>query len=155
MLYIRIMRSHNLQFYILRFIVQYCYSSYCCTFIFSSVKTIVLQLQCVKVCIESNKLNQKIRYNTSPPLHFTHLLWVPQHLSAIMMVCSNVSTMSWYSGLGQGWRSSFLYNVGTCWLTTCSHIAEEYHLLNMCKIIMALETTQNIIMEFKSSNLYL
>ena len=67
-------------------------------------------------------------------------LWVPQHLSAIMMVRSNVGTMSWHNGLEQGWRSNFLYNVGTCLPTTCSHIPEEYDLLNMCKIIMVLDT---------------
>jgi len=67
-------------------------------------------------------------------------LWVPQYLSVITMVRSNVRTMSWYNGLGRGWRSNLLCHVGTCLPTTCSHIPDEYNLLNMCKIFYVLLT---------------
>jgi len=67
-------------------------------------------------------------------------LWVPKYLSVIMVVCSNVRTMSWHNGLGQGWRSTLLCHVGTCLPTTCSHIPEKYNLLNMCKIFYVLLT---------------
>ena len=66
--------------------------------------------------------------------------WVPQYLSVFMTVHSNARTMSWYDGLGRGWRSNLLCHVGTCVPTTCSHIPDEYNLLNMCKIFYILLT---------------
>jgi hypothetical protein len=107
-------------------------------------------LQALQVCQGADQYTLMILYVFIPMSSLLTLhrllgcvhygLWVPQHLSAIMIARSNVRTMSWHNGLGQGWRSNFLYNVGTCLPTTCSHIPEEYNLLNMCKIVMALDT---------------